>query len=371
VAWGGDIDVSADTQIRYADLPLDVDLPGPLVVRTGVATYFRNREQLTARFPQLTGIYPEDGSLHVVPLRVGAHMIGVISMTFAAVSAVDDETQRTFVGAMADATAQALERAIAMERADAARRRLAFLAEASVVFASSLDFEATLDAVNRLLVPALADWSIVQLVRDGELQIAALYHSDPGQVAWAKSMSGRFPMAGQRQVGAPIVVATGEAQLFAELDQTVLEEIATSEEHRDVIRALGMSSAMVVPLTGRSGTFGAITLLLADSGGRFAVEDLSFVVDVAGRAALALETAETIREQSGQLADVRRVADATQRAILAPVPARLGTISLAGRYLSASAEALIGGDHYEVVARPGGVRLLVGVVRGKGLSAIR
>ncbi len=371
VAWGGDIDVSADTQIRYADLPLDVDLPGPLVVRTGVATYFRNREQLTARFPQLTGIYPEDGSLHVVPLRVGAHMIGVISMTFAAVSAVDDETQRTFVAAMADATAQALERAIAMERADAARRRLAFLAEASVVFASSLDFEATLDAVNRLLVPALADWSIVQLVRDGELQIAALYHSDPGQVAWAKSMSGRFPMAGQRQVGAPIVVATGEAQLFAELDQTVLEEIATSEEHRDVIRALGMSSAMVVPLTGRSGTFGAITLLYADSGRRYAEEDLSFVEDVARRAALALETAETIREQSGQLADVRRVADATQRAILAPVPARLGTISLAGRYLSASAEALIGGDLYEVVARPGGVRLLVGDVRGKGLSAIR
>jgi serine phosphatase RsbU (regulator of sigma subunit) len=368
VAHGATIDIP---QVDYHEMQLDEDLPGPLVVRTGVAMYFRNRDQLAERFPQLADVYPVETSLHVAPLRVGAHMIGLMAITFAKVSEVDEDTQRAFVGAMADATAQALERAIALERADAARRRLAFLAEASVVFSSSLDFEATLDAVNRLLVPSLADWSIVQLVRDGELQIAALHHADPGQVAWAKSMSGRFPMAGQRQGGAPTVVATGESMLFAQLDQALLEEMATTDEHRDVIRALGMSSAMVVPLTGRSGTFGAITLLYADSGRRYAPEDMSFVEDVARRAALALETAETFREQSGQLADVRRVADATQRAILAPVPQRLGAVSLAGRYVSATAEALIGGDLYEVVPRPGGVRLLVGDVRGKGLAAIR
>lgn len=371
VAWRGDIDVAPEHHTGYADMPLDADLPGPLVVRTGVAMYFRNREQLTARFPKLAGIYPEETSLHVAPLRVGSHMIGVISMTFGAASEVDEETQRTFVGAMAAATAQALERALAMERADSARRRLAFLAEASVVFTESLDVGATLDAVNRLLVPTLADWCIVQLLRADELEIAALYHSDPGQVAWAKSMAGRFPMAGQRQGGAPTVIATGEPMLYADLDQELIESMASSDEHRDVIRALGMSSAMIVPLTGRSGTIGAITLLYADSGRRYAAEDMAFVEEVARRAALALETAETFREQSGQLADVRRVADATQRAILEPVPPRLGAVSLAGRYVSATAEALIGGDFYEVVPRPGGVRILVGDVRGKGLAAIR
>lgn len=368
VAAGGSLEVPT---AKYAEVSLDEDLPGPLVVRTGMAMYFRNCDQIALRFPLLAGVYPESVSLHVAPLRVGAHMIGVMSMTFAEVSEVDEATQRTFVSAMADATAQALERAIALERADAARRRLAFLAEASVVFASSLDFEATLDAVSRLLVPALADWCIVQLLRDGQLELAALHHTDPGQLAWARSMAGRFPLAGQRPGGAPTVVATGEAMMFSTLDPELLESMASSDEHRDVIRALGMSSAMVVPLTGRSGTFGAITMLYADSGRRYAPEDLAFVEDVARRAALALETAETFREQSGRLADVRRVADATQRAILAPVPPRIGRVSLAGRYVSATAEALIGGDLYEVVSRPGGVRLLVGDVRGKGLAAIR
>jgi serine phosphatase RsbU (regulator of sigma subunit)/anti-sigma regulatory factor (Ser/Thr protein kinase) len=366
-AVGGDIASSR----TYPDLSLDDDLPGPLAVRTGVAMYFRNREQLTARFPQLAGIYPGETSLHVTPLRVGEHTLGVLTMSFAAVTDVDEETQIAFVGALADAVAQAFERALAMERADVARRRLAFLAEASVVFAASLDFQATLDAVCRLLAPTLADWCIIQLVQSDRLEIAAVHHNDPGQVAWARSMAGKFPMAGERPGGAPDVVASGESQLFQELDSDVIEAMAAGEEHRDVIRALGMSSAMVVPLTGRSGTFGAITLLYADSGRRYAVEDVSFVEDVARRAALALETAETFREQSGRLADVRRVADATQRAILAPVPPRLGSISLAGRYVSATAEALIGGDLYEVVPRQGGVRLLVGDVRGKGLAAIR
>ncbi|HWA65541.1 MAG TPA: SpoIIE family protein phosphatase [Mycobacteriales bacterium] len=368
-AVGGENPASRDP--AYRELPLAADLPGPLVVRTGTAMYFRNRAQLAARFPKLANIYPHETSLHVAPLRVGEHILGVLTIAFGAVTDVDEETQIGFVGAMADALAQAFERALAMERADAARRRLAFLAEASVAFASSLDFEATMDAVTRLLVPTLADWCIIQLASDDGLEVAALYHSDPGQLAWAKSMAGRFPLAGNRPGGAPEVVASGESRLFPVLDTEVIAAMATSEEHRDVIRALGMSSAMVVPLTGRSGTFGAITLLYADSGRQYAPEDVSFVEDVARRAAVALETAETFREQSGRLADVRRVAEATQRAILAPVPPRLGAVSLAGRYVSASAEALIGGDLFEVVPRAGSVRLLVGDVRGKGLTAIR
>jgi serine phosphatase RsbU (regulator of sigma subunit) len=368
-AVGGDNPAASDP--AYSELRLDADLPGSLVVRTGTAMFFRNREQLTARFPKLAGIYPHETSLHVAPLRVGEHALGVLTIAFGAVTDVDEDTQTRFVGAMADALAQAFERALAMERADVARRRLAFLAEASVAFASSLDFEATLDAVTRLLVPTLADWCIVQLQDDDRLEVAALYHSDPGQLSWAKSMSGRFPLAGNRPGGAPDVVDSGESRLFPMLETEVIASMATTDEHRDVIRALGMSSAMVVPLTGRSGTFGAITLLYADSGRQYAPEDVSFVEDVARRAAVALETAETFREQSGRLADVRRVAEATQRAILAPVPPRLGSISLAGRYVSASAEALIGGDLFEVVPRRGGVRLLVGDVRGKGLTAIR
>jgi serine phosphatase RsbU (regulator of sigma subunit) len=53
------------------------------------------------------------------------------------------------------------------------------------------------------------------------------------------------------------------------------------------------------------------------------------------------------------------------------VPSRVGSVALAARYVSATADALVGGDLYEVVPRPGAVRLLVGDVRGKGMEAVR
>ncbi|GAA3153761.1 PP2C family protein-serine/threonine phosphatase [Planomonospora alba] len=72
-----------------------------------------------------------------------------------------------------------------------------------------------------------------------------------------------------------------------------------------------------------------------------------------------------------RLADVRSVAEAAQRVLLRPVPRRAGPgIGVAVSYTSATAEARIGGDLYEVVTTPHGVRIIVGDVQGKGLEAV-
>lgn len=70
------------------------------------------------------------------------------------------------------------------------------------------------------------------------------------------------------------------------------------------------------------------------------------------------------------LADVRFVAEIAQRVLLRPVPHRVGNLLLESLYLSAAAEARIGGDLYEAVPTSYGVRLLIGDVRGKGLLAV-
>jgi serine phosphatase RsbU (regulator of sigma subunit) len=137
------------------------------------------------------------------------------------------------------------------------------------------------------------------------------------------------------------------------------------------VRDLGLTSALVLPLTGRDGTFGTISLFRAKSRRRYGADDLAFAEDVARRAAVAVENARIHGQQTGRLAAITRVADAAQRAILAPVPARVGSVALAAAYASAAREALVGGDLYEVVQRPGAVRLLIGDVRGKGLEAVR
>ncbi|MET8534697.1 PP2C family protein-serine/threonine phosphatase [Streptomyces sp. NPDC005065] len=71
-----------------------------------------------------------------------------------------------------------------------------------------------------------------------------------------------------------------------------------------------------------------------------------------------------------ELVQVRAVAETAQRAILPPLPRRLGPLRLASVYLAAEEEALIGGDLYAAVRTPTGTRLIIGDVRGKGLPAV-
>jgi len=71
-----------------------------------------------------------------------------------------------------------------------------------------------------------------------------------------------------------------------------------------------------------------------------------------------------------KLADVTSVAEVVQRALLPPLPARVGPLELEVVYLAAAAEARVGGDLYEVARTQFGIRLIVGDARGKGLDAV-
>ncbi|MFF4749501.1 PP2C family protein-serine/threonine phosphatase [Streptomyces sp. NPDC002514] len=74
--------------------------------------------------------------------------------------------------------------------------------------------------------------------------------------------------------------------------------------------------------------------------------------------------------RSRELAQVRSVAEAAQRVLLWPLPHRLGTLQLACVYMAAEEEAEIGGDLYAAARGTEGTRVVIGDVRGKGLSAI-
>jgi serine phosphatase RsbU (regulator of sigma subunit) len=95
---------------------------------------------------------------------------------------------------------------------------------------------------------------------------------------------------------------------------------------------------------------------------------LSAVVAVTGAAVLATAVRQ---RRDRELADVRAVAEVAQQVVLRPVPAEVGPLRFAVRYMSAQAGAQIGGDLYDVVLTDGGVRLVLGDVQGKGLPAVR
>jgi len=104
------------------------------------------------------------------------------------------------------------------------------------------------------------------------------------------------------------------------------------------------------------------------SGPAMLASRLSVLVLLAGFAVInaVLRTAAQRR-----LSQVRAVARLAQSAVLREVPPTVTAGRLASRYVSAAAEARVGGDLLEVVSGDGHPRWLIGDTRGKGLSAVR
>jgi serine phosphatase RsbU (regulator of sigma subunit)/anti-sigma regulatory factor (Ser/Thr protein kinase) len=356
---------------RLDTFSLEEDYPACAVVRSRKAMVLRNRTEIDSTLPPLADAYPVERALHLVPLTVGARAVGCLALAFPGGSELEEAGEQSFLAALADAVAQALQRATAMEKLAAANERLSFLADASVALAASLDFQATADAVANLMVPRLADMCVLSVIEGDQLVPVALRHADPDQEQWALDMSRRFPTRVGKPVGPAQAVRTGASQLVAEVAPELLEQAAADDGHLAALQGVGMKSGLVVPLVGRAGAIGAMTLVHTNSGRRYRATDLAFVEEVARRASLALETARAFEVQSERLANVTSIAQVAQHAILAPPPARLGPVRLSARYSSATAEAQVGGDLYEVVERAGSARLLIGDVRGKGLAAVR
>lgn len=86
---------------------------------------------------------------------------------------------------------------------------------------------------------------------------------------------------------------------------------------------------------------------------------------------LAVQGAALRERRESRLERMTVIAETAQRAVLRSIPTAIGSVGLSARYVSASAEALVGGDLYEVAATPYGVRVIVGDVRGKGLEAVQ
>jgi len=77
------------------------------------------------------------------------------------------------------------------------------------------------------------------------------------------------------------------------------------------------------------------------------------------------------QRQAERIAELSKLASVAQQAVLRPLGPQIGTLPVAGRYISATAAADIGGDLYEALDTPYGIRIIIGDVRGKGLDAVR
>jgi signal transduction histidine kinase len=195
----------------------------------------------------------------------------------------------------------AINRDVTEQRA--IEENLRFLAEASKVLGSSLDYRTTLATVAQLGVPEIADWCTVDmLAEDGSIEQLAIAHVDPEKVQWARELNAANPPDPNAPTGVPNVLRTGRSEYYPVITDEMLVAAAKNAEELALIRRIGFSSAMTVPLRIQERAIGAMTFVAAESGRHYTGADLAFAEEVASRAALAVENARLYRDAQRAIA---------------------------------------------------------------------
>lgn len=293
----------------WLNFPIDRHAPMVDAITQGQPIWMGNLRELGQTYPELKAWESTQFAAGLtVPMQIEGRALGGIGLSFNE-SREFSEEDRTLALAMAQQSAQAMERARLYEAerrarntAEMAQQRLKFLAEASSLLASSLDYETTLDSVAQLAVPAIADWCTVYIVQDdGTVEQLAVAHHDPAKVAWALDFQQRFPADPITLRSIPEVLRTGEPQFYPEVTENLLIVAARDDEHMQMMKEIGFTSAMIVPLVSGERILGVITFVSAESGRWYKPsEDLSLAQELAQRASVAIEKARLYREVNEQ-----------------------------------------------------------------------
>jgi PAS domain S-box-containing protein len=153
----------------------------------------------------------------------------------------------------------------------------------------------TLMRAAELIARNLATWCVVHLDdNQGGQRVTA--HADPAKVAWAEQLMKRWPPDPSGAHGSCAVIRTGQPEWMAEIPDELLVRAAHGPEHLALLRKMGMTSYVCVPLRVQQRVIGALTFISTEPEHRYGEADVTFAQQVADRFALAVDNARLFRE---------------------------------------------------------------------------
>jgi K+-sensing histidine kinase KdpD len=256
--------------------------------------WFGSREQIIGDYPHLAPAL-EESELErwvFVPLRVDAEGLGVLAVAFTRSHSIQPE-HAPLLPTLSALAAQALARLRNLASMQQHKARIQALTEASQAFGQAgQDLETVLQQVTRRVSELVGGACGVRLLdSDGlHLQLAALYHPDQELAAGAWELLTANPQRVDEGLAAA-VLSRGEPVLLTTIDQAALRAGLRPAFHAHLER-WPISSLLTLPLRTRSGMLGLLSMTRYADEMPYTLDDQSFLVELADRAALAIANAQ-------------------------------------------------------------------------------
>ena len=222
------------------------------------------------------------------------------------------------------------------------------------------DLDKLTQAVAILASQIIGDLAVVTLLHqdDEKIHIAAYYDPDPAARTLIRKILEATREFDQDQGLAAKVMQTGEPVFIPSIPVEQLRAVAVPE-FQDFVEQIGIESVLVVPMTGRTGVLGAISLSRHSGHPPFDHADQSFLMDIASRTALAVENSrlfESLRREISERKAASEALDVSERrfrAIFEATALGIKVLDLDGNILQANSayESMIGYELWELVGR--------------------
>ncbi|HYA69417.1 MAG TPA: SpoIIE family protein phosphatase, partial [Acidimicrobiales bacterium] len=240
----------------------------------------------------------------------------------------------------------------------------AFLLGASEIVAGADGYRETLERLASVAVPTLADLCLVDVIGwDGRVERVAARHADPALQPLADELRSDFAPDSGGIHPAVEVLRSGRTRWSPTMSDDFLRRTTRNGRHLELVRRLGFTSYMVVPLFGDNRVLGSITLVSAGSGRRYGPRD----VDLADE--FAMHVAQVVANAHRNDAS-RRAAHTLQSSLLPERLIEVPGVAASMRYLPATVDSEVGGDFYDIfTGRDGTAYFAIGDVAGHDVTA--
>jgi predicted ATPase/signal transduction histidine kinase/tRNA A-37 threonylcarbamoyl transferase component Bud32 len=243
-------------------------------------------------------------SILAVPVQRRAKLVATLYFENNLVTQAFTQARLRVLELLSAQIASALENSLLFEKLkrEVAERRRAehtvrFLANAGAELAESLDSTQIFDRLARLVVPELAEWCTIDVVDDArQIHRVAARHMDPQKEGLIREFRDTQVPDWNSPNPPSIVLRSGAPLLIESGTDEMIRAYARDSAHLHALHALGVRSAVAVPMIARGRTIGVITCCRGDSTRAYGAADVPVAQEMAHRAALAIDNARLVQK---------------------------------------------------------------------------
>jgi PAS domain S-box-containing protein len=330
----------------FERIDLESALPGAVAVRELRTVVSPSQADSLERFPLLGGAPRTSQGFIAVPLIIESTALGVIAFGY---NGPLEEPDISFLEAAAGNIAQTLQR---VRLADALQRRseeVEFLADITRVAIVAADHLDLMRRIADAVAPRLGDICTIHFVPEpGSVPETVTAQSGLPEAPWPDGLTVPFPHDPTGEHGIARVLRTGDAEFIPDLAPDIIAAAASrsgdhNPEIEEALVALGLTSAITVPITSEGQVIGALQVLARRGGTGHSEREVALAQAVATGIGDALAS-RWLTDQH------RHISTTLQRAFLPPTLPAIPGLDVAAAYWPAGAASEVGGDFYDIFA---------------------